>query len=132
MIADGELPWRFSLHSVGAFSIRGHLFGLNGFLSTWLEQRARDSFFCCLFVILVSVSGVRLHPSPTLLCLCLTSSPDCSPSLFSPFVPDSHASICWRVSMLHAMEGPQLHRCVAWLAVFSIRLEQPPLQDHRP
>lgn len=47
-------------------------------------------------------------------------------------VPASHASVCWGVCMLHTTEGTQLHRCVAWLAVFSICLEQPPLQDHRP
>lgn len=63
---------------------------------------------------------------------------------FSQFLPvflfPLYFSLCPRLAclyllegcMLHVIEGTQLHRCVAWLAVFSICLEQPPLQDHRP
>ena len=60
-----------------------------------------------------SIWSQKLHIPPL-------SSVFVSPSLF---VPGSHASTCWRDCTLHAVEGTQLHRCVAWLAVFSICLE---------
>lgn len=84
--------------------------------------------------VLVSVSWVRSHTYPaTFLCFCLSLTGSLSVFLcISLLVSDSHACTCWRVWMLHAIERTQLHRCVAWLAVFSICLKQPPLQDHRP
>lgn len=89
-----------------------------GFSSTWSMLKGTESFGFCVW-------SQRPHKPPVFLCLCLSFC-------ISLFVPDSYVSTCWRVCMLHAIEGTQLHRCVAWLAVFSSCLEQPPLQDHRP
>ncbi len=107
MIAKGELPWRFALPSFGASPLEGCFWFQLSVVDAGGERKF-SSFSVCLWL------------PPSLFSLCVL------------FVPDSHASICWRVCMLHAIEGTQLHRCVAWPAVFSICLEQPPLQDHRP
>lgn len=108
MIAEAELPWTFALISFGS------LFTF-GFRSTWSALRERENIW-------TQTPHIPYTPLfrfvSDLLSVCFSQ---CF------FLPDSHACARWRVFMLHAIEGTQLHRCVACLAVFSICLEQPPL-----
>lgn len=103
-----------------------HWWAVFGCCPTWSTPRRRESFG-------FSILSEKPCITSILLCFCLNLTVSLSIFLcISLSVPDSHICICWRVCMLHAIEGTQLHRCVAWLAVFSICLKQPPLQDHRP
>lgn len=56
-------------------------------------------------------------PPPSFLCLCLS---------FSVFPLCPSLACHYLLEALCAIERTQLHRCVAWLAVCSVCLEQPP------